>query len=90
MQHMKLGRSETGLKSFGIPFGPWNEISHPGIYVDTRCPRYFRVPAEGLHAKSRPLIQASEFTVARISSNPMLSKGRIQSLCANYGLPVPD
>jgi hypothetical protein len=78
-----------GSRPGGIPYVPWNQVAQPGVYVDIEFPRYFRIPAKGVRANSSPVIPASDFTVAKISPDPMLSKQRIQMLCVDYGLPVP-
>lgn len=73
-----------------VTFLDWNEISEPGLYVDTQYPRFFRVTKEGIIPGASPTIHGSDFTVARISSDPMLLKARIQLICANNNLPVPE
>ncbi len=73
-----------------VTFISWNDISEPGLYVDTQYPRFFRVTEEGITPGASPNIHGSEFTVARISSDPLLLKARVQQICADSNLPVPE
>ncbi len=90
MQQNKTTQTEKTLTTHGIQFVNWNEINEPGIYVDTQYPRYFRVTQEGIIPGASPAIHGCEFVVARISHDPMLVKARIQWLCAENNLPVPE
>jgi len=80
----------TGFTTKGITFCNWNDISEPGVYVDTEYPRCFRVTSDALVPNGSPTIHGTSFTVAKISSDPMLVKSRIQHICAENNLPVPD
>ena len=86
-------------------FASLNDIKEPGIYVDTRSPRFFRATVEGTTvAGTSPKIrvnedglamgasitnQGSDFTVAKVSSDPMLAKAQVQQLCKDCNLPLP-
>ncbi|MCI0330705.1 MAG: hypothetical protein L0196_07110 [candidate division Zixibacteria bacterium] len=80
----------SGTSTRGISFCNWNDVCEPGVYVDTEYPRYFRVTGDSLVPNGSPTIHASGFTVAKISSDPMLVKSRIQHTCAENNLPVPQ
>jgi hypothetical protein len=90
MPQTKLTQTEKTLPTHGISFVAWNEINEPGIYVDMEYPRFYRVTQESLIPGSSPSIHGSEFTVARVSTDPMLNKQRIQIICADNNLPVPE
>lgn len=86
-------------------FASLNDIKEPGIYVDTRSPRFFRATVEGTTvAGTNPKIRVNEdglamgasitnngsdFTVAKVSSDPMLAKAQVQQLCKDLSLPLP-
>ncbi|MCI0331154.1 MAG: hypothetical protein L0196_09480 [candidate division Zixibacteria bacterium] len=86
-------------------FASLNDIKEPGIYVDTRSPRFFRASAEGTTvAGTSPKIRVNEdglamgasitnngsdFTVAKVSTDPMLAKSQVQQLCKDLSLPLP-
>lgn len=79
-----------GTISRGITTCNFNDICEPGVYVDTEFPRFFRVTSESLVPNGSPVIHGANFTVARISSDPMTVKARIQQICADNNLPVPE
>ncbi len=79
-----------GTTSRGITYCNWNDISEPGCYVDTEFPRFFRVTNDCVVPNGSPCIHSSNFAVAKISSDAMLPKVRIQHLCADNNLPVPE
>jgi hypothetical protein len=66
----------------------WNDINETGVYVDTQYPRFYRVTDECLNSNGNPVIQCSNFTVAKISPNPSIPVGQIQTLCTTHNLPV--
>ena len=86
-------------------FASLNDIKEPGIYVDTRSPRFFRATVEGITvAGTSPKIRVnedglvsgasiakngSEFTLAKVSSDPMLTKVQVQQLSKDLNLPLP-
>ena len=104
------------LAKKGISLYNWNNLREPGVYVDVRQPRYFRVREPGKVLEDYPafeeavsilkkiykevevhfssyyssVIRDSEPVLAKISCNPSLNKKRIQEICANTNLPVPD
>ncbi len=90
MQSTKPTQGANDSSGHRVAFLAWNEIDEPGVYVDTQYPRFFRVTKEGIIPGASPSIHGSDFTVARISSDPMLLKARIQLICANNNLPVPE
>ena len=90
MPQKKVVQTKRTPPSTGLQFMTWNEITRPGVYVDMQYPRFFRVLPENLSTGASPAIHASEFTVARISSDPLLNKKVVQLLCADNNLPIPE
>lgn len=68
----------------------WNDIHEPGLYVDTEYPRFFRVTEAAIVPNGSPLIHGSEFIVARISPNASLELSKIQDICDDHNLPIPQ
>ena len=73
-----------------VTFASLNEIKDPGVYVDTQFPRYFRVSEKGVTLAAGAEGHGSEFTVARVSADPKLSKSQVQKLCTDNKLPSPE
>ncbi|HEU4437160.1 MAG TPA: hypothetical protein VFR89_06815 [candidate division Zixibacteria bacterium] len=78
------------LAEQGIILCNWNDIHEPGVYVDTEYPRYFRVSPDAIIPDGSPVIHGSEFIVARISPDVSLELSKIQDLCDDHNLPIPE
>lgn len=116
MQPKQTALDAGFLAEKGISLYNWNNLREPGVYVDVRQPRFFRVTPPGtvlegnsvlaeaaiilakiykevqVHFSSyySSVIRDSEPVLAKISCDPSLNKRRIQEICANTNLPVPD
>ncbi len=91
MPQTKSTQTQTsGTTSRGITYCNWNDVCEPGCYVDTEFPRFFRVTSDCVVPNGSPCIHGCNFTVAKISGDPMVPKARIQHLCADNNLPVPE
>ena len=103
-EHMNNPVNNPGVNVKREMFASLHDIKEPGIYVDTRSPRFFRATAEGTTPGAKPAIRVSEdgiasgasltnhgpdFTVAKVSSDPILSKSQVQQICTESNLPVP-
>ena len=66
----------------------WNDVTEPGVYVDTEYPRYYRVTNDCLTSNGNPGIQCNDFTVAKISTNPTIPAGEIKTFCTTNNLPA--
>lgn len=86
---LKRTQSEEQTEGRVISTQNWNDIATAGLYVHTEYPLFFRVTEQSLIPGGSPSIHSSDFTVAKLSDDPMLAKSRIQYLCANNNLPVP-
>ncbi len=90
MPQKRVAQTNKPTSSPRLQFMSWNEITEPGVYVDLMYPRFFRILRENISKNSSPSIPASEFTVARISTDPLLNKKSVQFLCADNNLPIPE
>lgn len=90
MNDSKVTETMTPPIDRRVTFASLNEVKEPGVYVDTQFPRYFRVTEKGVTLAAGPEGRGSEFTVARVSTDPKLSIAQVQKLCTDNKLPVPE